>query len=201
MSDLERLRAVPELYRARAQTTASLATTAAAVISAGIAFGSAKLSTAAELLATGSILFLLVSVCYSVAASQFSDEQDVPTAELVDEIKRITGRIRRLTRRSSYAGIVAMVMFIGLVVAVLFDDTESTPIEAHFDTEIMPFLTSQCPAIGSGPVRATVDQSLLADPTQPLEFAISQEECGTNIGTVIIDRSHVELVVEVSSGQ
>lgn len=68
MSELDRLQAAPELYRARAQTTAGLATTAAAAISAGIVFGSAHLPALAELLAVLAIGALLVSVAASVAA-------------------------------------------------------------------------------------------------------------------------------------
>lgn len=200
MSELDRLQAAPELYRARAQTTAGLATTAAAAITAGIAFGSAQLPALAEVLAVLAIGALLVSVAASVAASQFTEERDVDSAVLADELRRLTGSIRKRIRVSSISGVVAMALFVGLIAVVLFvDNSPSSIVDVYVDEVVVARLTQSCPGANDGVVRARAEEHNLDDLSRPLKLEVSPEECAPHDDVSIrLDHSHVDLLVEVS---
>lgn len=199
MSELDRLQAAPELYRARAQTTAGLATTAAAAISAGIVFGSAQLPAVAELLAVLAIGALLVSVAASVAASQFTEEREVDNAALATELKRLTRSIRKRIRVSSVSGAIAMALFLGMVAVVLFgESSRPSVVEVYLDDVVVAHLTRTCPGINDGVVRARTGGHSLDDFSKPLRLAVSADECASDSGVSLrVDRSHVDLLLEV----
>jgi hypothetical protein len=135
-----------------------------------------------------------------VAASQFTDERDVDSAQLPEELKRLTGEIRKRIRISSLAGLIAMGLFLGLIAVVLFvDDNDASTWDVFVDNQAVAGLSRSCPGATDGLVRAQVHAQDLENSSRPLRLEISAEQCGTEDDISIrLDRGHVELLLEVS---
>ena len=195
-AESKRLAAAPEIFRSRAQSAASLTVTAAAALSAAALFGGlAQIPVAGAWAAVAALLSLLVSVTAYVAASQYRRDKTVSSADKEAALRQLVDSIDFRMRIGAWAGLLAVLAFLVLVIAMVANASSTTNVIVTVSDEMAAQIPQLCDESTVCEVSGRMSQLDLEGSAPLVTLEVPQPDGAAQL--VHLQRSHLLLIAEV----
>lgn len=175
----EALGAAPELYRARARSTASLSATAAGAAVAGLIFGSTSLTLPllARWVGIAAAGMLLLCTAAYVSASNYRVASDTSSdAAYYEGLRAVAEEIDRRTRRGSKVGVVALLAVLATVLAGTVGPKDSREVRVTLTVAALERARTLCPGLGAV-VSGRAETPALGATGALLEIEVTPPQC------------------------
>lgn len=195
----DRIASAPETYRARAQSTAGLLTTAAAAIAAGTVFGGiSRIPSSAAMAAVVAIVLLLMSVFCYAWAGQYARRDSVPTNDLEDHIKGLVLSITNRMRVGAAFAVAAALSFVVLIVMTVLEARSTTSVYVLVREDAAASLRPLCNGMDeNGALPAVVGSSDVDTYRVSLKLELAPGVCGADKTTIWVPARDIVTMIEV----